>query len=506
MSFAIVAEPLLGVYKGHVGAGQVDPLPSPARLHAALVSAAAQGVRAVAAGDELRPCDVDRAALRWLEQNPPDGVAVPDTLPQGGASTAYRKEGLIVKEGRNPLGEKLAGKPAVTGVAVAGRFAWWWEQAPPEPVVTALSELCPEVPYLGTSESPVLLAVAEAEPTHLLDREADLFTGDGLDLAVAVEGRLEALETAHAGAAKAPPLKADAHRSSESIAAAAVLTSRLDLGRYTRPPQPLPPTPWTSVLLFRMNRTGAVPAESRVRFAVAAHRALVSIIGDGAPAILTGAYEPGVPQPANRCAIHFLGPDTPHVGGCALAVLLPAGADEVDLTLVRMAAQQLRHVRVAAGPFSLEAPVEIPADELWPAPAPGTERWWQTDPVAVPDTRPPRGAPWSLGDAIALSAGLVWRAEFTAPGRGDARYRALAAAAGQRIRVGSASRVLGGDLGRYVHKVHPDTLIQPYRAVLDLGGLAGSRTIAAIGQSRHLGGGLLVPRDLPSAIARRMGR
>ncbi len=506
MSFAIVAEPLLGVYKGHVGAGQVDPLPSPARLHAALVCAAAQGVRAVAAGDDLRPCDADRAALRWLEMNPPDGVTVPDTLHNGGGATAYRKEGLIVKEGRNPLGEKLAGKPAVTGVAVTGRFAWWWRQAPPEPVVTALSELCAEVPYLGTSESPVLLTVAEAEPTHLLDRDADLFTGDGLDLPVAAEGRLEALEAAHADAAKAPPLKNDAHRSSERIAAPAVVTTGLDLGRYTQAPEPPPQAPWTSVLLFPMNRADPVPAESRVRFAVAAHRALVAIIGDGAPAILTGVYEPGVPRPANRCAIHFLGPGTPHVDGCAMALLLPSGADEVDLALIRMAAQQLKQVRVAAGPFSLREPVEVPADEFWAAPADGTERWWETSPAAVPDTRPPRGGPWSLADAIALSAALVWRDDFTAPGRGDSRYRALAAAAGRRIRVGSASRLVGGDLGRYVHKVHPDTLVQPYRAVLDLGGLAGPRTITAIGQSRHLGGGLLVPRDLPAAIARRMGR
>jgi CRISPR-associated protein Csb2 len=505
VSFAIVAEPLLGVYKGHVGAGQVDPLPSPARLHAALVCAAAQGVRAIRVGDDLRPCDEDRAALLWLEQNPPDGVAVPETLQNGGSATAYRKEGLIVKEGRNPLAEKLAGKPAVTGVAVTGRFAWWWQQAPPEPVATALSALCPEVPYLGTSESPVLLSVAESVPTHFLDREADLFTGEGLDLTVAVEGRLETLETAHADTVKTPLLKNDAHRSSEKVAAPAVVTTGLDLGRYAPVPQPPPPTPWTSVLLFRMNRPGPVPAESRVRFAVAAHRALVGIIGDGAPAVLTGVYEPGVPRPANRCAIHFLGPDTPHIGGCALAVLLPAGADEVDLTLVRMAAQQLKQVRVASGPFSLQSPVEIPADEFWPMPAAGTQRWWQTDPVAVPDTRPPRGGSWSLADAIALSVALVWRDEFDAPGRGDARYRALAAAA-QRIRVGSASRLAGGDLGRYVHKVHEDTLVQPYRAVLDLGGLAGSQTIVAIGQSRHLGGGLLVPRDLPTAIAQRMSR
>jgi len=505
VSFAIVAEPLLGIYKGHVGSGQLDPLPSPARLHAALVCAAGQGVRAVADGDGLRPCDADRDALRWLEAHPPDGIAVPGTLHNGGAATAYRKEGLVVKEGRNPLSEKLVGKPAVTGVATAGRFAWTWEQAPPEPVATALAALCPEVPYLGTSESPVRLAVAVADPTHRLDREADLFTGEGLDLAVATAGRVDALEAAHRETSVAPPLRADAHRSSEKTAAPPVVTTGLELGRYARPEPAPPPTPWTSVLLFGVDRP--IPAQRRVRYAVAVHRALVALVGDGAPAILTGAYEPDVPRPSNRCAIQFLGPDAPHVGGTALALLLPREASDIDLTLIRMAAQRLRHVKVAAGPFAVEAPVEVPADEFWPEPAAGTERWWQTEPVAVPDSRPPRGGRWSLADAAALSVALVWRQELAASGRSDARYRALAAAAaGRGVRVESAVRVMDGDVGRYVHKVHQDTVIQPYRAVLSLGDLTGPRTIAAIGQSRHLGGGLLVPRDLPSDIVRRMAR
>jgi len=505
MSFAIVAEPLLGVYKGHAGSGQLDPLPSPARLHAALVCAAAQGVRAVADGDGLRPCDADRDALRWLEANPPDGVAVPETLHSGGAATAYRQEGLIVKEGRNPLSEKLIGKPAVGTVAVAGGFAWTWEQGPPEPVAAALLDLCPEVPYLGTSESPVRLAVAEAEPTHRLDREADLFTGEGLDLAVATSGRVDALEAAHREVTVPPPLKADTHRSSERTAPPPVVTAGLGVGRYTRPEPPPPPTPWTSVLLCRVDRP--IPPELRVRYAVAVHRALVSLVGDGAPAMLTGVYEPGVPRPGNRCAIQFLGPDAPHVGGTALAVLLPREAGDVDLALIRMAVQRLRRVRVAAGPFTLDQPVEVPADRFWPEPAAGTERWWRTEPVAVPDSRPPRGGRWSLADAAALSVALVWRHEISAPGRGDARYRALAEAAAARgVRVQSATRMMDGDVGRYVHKVHRDTVIQPYRAILSLGDLAGRRTVAAIGQSRHLGGGLLVPVDLPSDIARRLTR
>lgn len=505
MSFAIVAEPLLGVYKGHIGDGQPDPVPSPARLHAALLCAAAQGVRAVVDGDGLRPCDEDRDALRWLEANPPDGVAVPETLRNGGKATAYRREGLVVKEGRSPLSDKLIGKPAVHGVAVSGRFAWTWDQGPPEPVAAALAELCPEVPYLGMSESPVRLSVDDAEPTHRLDRDADLFTGDGLDLAVPTTGRGGALEAAHRAATNAPPLRNDGHKSSEKTTPPPPVPAGLSVGRYSQPQPPPPPTPWTSVLVFKMERP--VPPELRVRSAVAVHRALIHLIGDGAPAVLTGAYEEGAPRPANRCAIQFLGSGSPAGGPEALALLLPRDAGEVDLALIRMAAQALQVVRTGSGPFRIGSPVEVRADEFWPEPAAGTERWWQTEPVAVPDTRPPRGGPWSLADAAALSVALVWRDEMQASGRGDARYRTLSAAAtGRGVRVQSAVRLMDGDAGRYVHKSHPDTVIQPYRAILNLGDLTGVRTIAAIGQSRHLGGGLLVPLDLPAAIARRLSR
>ncbi|MGH3814962.1 MAG: type I-G CRISPR-associated protein Csb2, partial [Pseudonocardiaceae bacterium] len=77
MSFAIIAELPLGVYYGGVGDGAVDALPSPARLHAALLCAAAQGPCAAPEGDLLAPCEADAAALRWLEQHPPDGISLP---------------------------------------------------------------------------------------------------------------------------------------------------------------------------------------------------------------------------------------------------------------------------------------------------------------------------------------------------------------------------------------------------------------------------------------------
>ena len=48
-----------------------------------------------------------------------------------------------------------------------------------------------------------------------------------------------------------------------------------------------------------------------------------------------------------------------------------------------------------------------------------------------------------------------------------------------------------------MHRVNEHAIVRPYRATLTVGDLGGDRTVQAIGQSRHLGGGLLVPIDLP---------
>ena len=42
---------------------------------------------------------------------------------------------------------------------------------------------------------------------------------------------------------------------------------------------------------------------------------------------------------------------------------------------------------------------------------------------------------------------------------------------------------------------------QPYTALVSVGDLLGDTGLAAVGQSRHLGGGLLVPADLPAELA-----
>ena len=146
---------------------------------------------------------------------------------------------------------------------------------------------------------------------------------------------------------------------------------------------------------------------------------------------------------------------------------------------------------------------ELPGGEFWQPPAPGLERVWETRPAAIPDTRGNQG--WTFADAALLSLAFAWKDTWTdrlprTRSRGSQYYQDLA----------DAVRAIGADVievqplrtsevGRYAHKVNEHAVVRPYRAVLRLTGVAGDRVIQAIGQSRHLGGGLLVPRDVPAA-------
>ena len=126
--------------------------------------------------------------------------------------------------------------------------------------------------------------------------------------------------------------------------------------------------------------------------------------------------------------------------------------------------------------------------------------------MSIPETRPQRGdkrrPAWTLDDAALLSLGFVWRDELGATGNGSSKYHDLVARVKERgAKVLSARLVPTGDAAKYVHKLPEGVVAQPYRATIDLGSLTSPRTLIAVGQTRHLGGGLLVPIDVPTDAA-----
>jgi CRISPR-associated protein Csb2 len=501
-SFAIVAEFPLGTYRGRQTDGRVDRLPSPARLHAALLNAAAQGVRAELDRDRLHPCPADREALAWVESHPPDALGLPRSLLNEGRTEAYRPEGFfgvrdkrrVHETRRDPLGT----------VALAAPIAWVWDENPPTEVADALRSLCADVSHLGTAESPVRLRTGEAEVTHRLDPEASLFSGDGIECEVPRPGRTSALEQAYERAVGAVPgVRSDGPGQAEEAIVAPAERSSLARARYVPLTPPVPDAPWPTVVLLPVEV--AIPADRRVAWCVGLHRALVSLIGDGAPALVTGRYEAGVERPPNRLAIQYIASSIPaapwRATAGAFALLVPSDADPADLATLERAIGSLDEVRLGPrGRIRFSQPAEfVRGDSFW-APIPeGTERVWVTDPAAIPDSRPVRGRPWTIGDAALLSVGLVLRDRFERRRARAEWYGSLVdAVRSAGADVLEAHKLNSPDGARYVHRVTPETAVQPYRAALRLGSLAGERTIIAIGQSRHLGGGLLTPLDLPA--------
>jgi len=502
--FAVIAELPLGAYRARTRGGHLDPVPSPVRLHAALLCAAATGPRAVAAGPDLRPNADDLSTLHWLEQHPPDGVLVPRTAQVRTTIYGYRREGTITAEGRRPARDKVVARAMVGLVAVGDAFAWTWKDPPPLEIRKSLDGLCGDVAYLGNADTPVRMWVGQAQPTHRRAPEADLFaTAGGLDVDVPTAGRTDALTEAHSASRKPPTPRADGWTPSGDTARSAgfVETGREPSRYLSVAPDDEPDGPWSTVLLAGFGEPGETLRDAdHVGWATAVHRALVAVVGDGAPAVLTGIYLPGVRPPANRVALQLLAPDAVQAAGLdhrgpVLAVLLPTGAAGADLATVTAAFTRLHRVTWGRAVRLLRPLSARSARTFWPPTS--APRLFEVRPAAVPDTRP-LGRDWIIADAVALSFGFVLRDRpaLTGAGRGDARHRDTV----KRVReagleVYAVERVMDGDLSRYVHRIAASRIVQPYRARLSLGGLLDDRNLVCVGQSRHLGGGLLVPVD-----------
>lgn len=514
---ALTARFPLGVYHGHGADGSPDQWPSPARLFSALVAAAWTGADAPGDGTLNEGA---RRLLSWLEENPPTGLRLPPSMPVVMGTRqriAYRDAGTLDKS--RP---KKAPKAISDGVAVGGEIAWIWESMPQE-VQDALARLCADVPHLGEADSLVVLEVVpEVEATWRLDARATAFTSGGLRLPVPAPGRAQALAVFYAQTrpARMPTTSKDRYRANEELIVFPTPMDCLRSALYSPVGAEDGPggegSPWGDALIFLADDgTGRELAPSRrVDWCVAFHRALVARIGDGAPAVVTGRYPQGRSVPANRLAIQYAPSSVlarsvvPGADGApgAFLIMLPAGLGADETAVILAALEGMSQVRSRWGVARLRRPDEIiRADDFWQSPPSGTTRLWSPTPAAVPEVVRQRGE-WSFDSAILLSLGFVWRDVLEPVERGTKGYRDLVA----QVRGRGASvmwyRRLTSDPAGYAHRMPLGMVAQPYRALLDAGDLLPERSLVAVGQSRHLGGGLLVPADLPSELVSRTRR
>lgn len=519
MSLQIRAEFALGYYQGRDAKGVPERWPTPLRLFRALVDAG----HSLGDGTTLTP-EIE-AALAWLEGNPPSRALLPPSRLSDPAPRAYRDKGLIHKgAGGAPNPTKKSPEPARRISALADAVTFYWDEEPDEEIAQALDRLCGEVAYLGERDSVVSLSAGNATAVpadaHHLDVNRFGSTHSSTPMGYALPGHLRALEHEHASRypAKAPSPAADRPTTSETEVSAANVTEAVATVRYRRPEPSAGDGPWNRAFLVDAWWDGGGTATPRpwdpaddelVRWATVLHRALVKNIGWDVPPIVTGTFLEGQPRPANNIAIHVLRPGWPiaeHTAETpAFLVLLPKEATPEEAARVADALRATTALYAGRhGRLRLAQVREVSPDTLWNSPGAGLERWWRPTPVMVSETRPQsHGAvsdAWTTADAVRVATAFVWRDDpMIGAHGGKGRYIAMSRAAHDAgVEVAEARRAPLATISDYVHRTNGRAMPVAIRGWIRLGDLASPTQAIAIGQSRHLGGGLLLPVDVPA--------
>ncbi|MDF7663610.1 type I-U CRISPR-associated protein Csb2 [Bifidobacterium sp. ESL0763] len=562
MSFIISVHFLMGTYQGADDTGRPEAYPSPERLYKALVSVAHTvfGFRSgVSAEEEHLSDDAIAAALQWFERNPPDAIYLPRKIRRNGRrkhdTFTYRDKGYWNKAqgvktidavtGRQDIRSSKASR---VGIATAydddeadGNLAWQWAEAPDEHIREALARLCWEVPYLGEACSPVSLSAHEmGEGTYPLsgsleiDRQLSLrHASISEEFQVPDEGHLQELEDGYAQANPKKKTKKIAFSEHENTVVSDSLTQHVRNVGYLRPSlqddSKKLRAPWSLGVFIPVEVLGDKqaqwqPRESQyVAWCVALHRLLVRLGGYGVTPVLTGKYEPDIERPANNVAIQILSD-----GGLPIApemlermnlpgflVMIPRSASGADVSTIISLCESLKGRRLY---FSKnyetlrlgEAVTDIDLSQFWESVRTGCRRFWTPSPFCLRETRSipseDPGKRWKAREDMALAVGHVWRKNFKPSAPCASKEEEYWGFVDNVLETDSPAGIVSArivartQMGDYAHRSDPSTPLLGVMASMRLD-LVTEREVVAIGQSRHLGGGLLVPVDYPERLA-----
>lgn len=539
------------LYVGASAGAVAERFPHPARLHAALLATAATGSLSVAETSGKRPTGRSASAraletLRWLEHHPPEAIGLPVFYdpPRNRSHKVFAERGAAKDCRTHPTAIM-----SNNGQALHGELVYHWSDVPDEHIAV-LNVLAAEMAYLGTSRSTVSAVLrtgaqcALPAPEH--DRVIVLEPGTApsrkhsLALRTATAGRTDVLceayrleqqalldqlnsKKGHSAPSKNPqPDEHDTRAPGTPIAR--MRASHLARRNYRRVAARLR-APWGRVFVVPLD--SPVAGHQAVEAAVRTHRTLVAIIGTDCPSAISGVYADDEPKAANHTMIQPLPaplapthlrqrhPDAPTL----LLVAAPADIGPEDLALLESAVGVLSRAgrKLAGGRNRV-------VDDLPPISPTGgystveAETFWADDPAAERDEDAP--APMASANArivypvaineitadvdsiVQIGLAGVFRQRLISETGGAplglrqtlTEWRRLCAS--NDIAVGHSELVIE-DLGAYLHKLpRNDRLhLAPYRARIELDELVGPDALVAIGQTRHLGGGLLVPAE-----------
>lgn len=530
MVVAITAEFPLGVYRGHGPSGSAEPLPEQPRLYSALVHAANTGSTATRSPDHpdrMTASARSLDALDWVEANPPEYLSVPEVLPvETIQRVAYRNEGDFEKTpGTKAIRPKVRAKPISDGFALCSAFGWGWENLPDD-VAEALDDLCADVGYLGSADSPVLLRVVrDFAPTHHrvdAPSRTDVLSGEVLQ--TVAPGRRDILDTwhqtLHPSGKKA--FKPKAHTLTSPPPPPASPREGIRNAVYSPIAADLPDAPWSRVLLIPVQiRAKKLTPVSRRKLMVTVHQTLTRLLGGTDPSgLITGRGNIAHGR-ANGLAFHLL--DTEEIKlvsgnrqGPHLAIMIPRGVQDSELDLLLRTVEHLHRIGTRdAGALRIDRGKRtdslIDGAVFWKTPGPGVERQWVTQAPAVAERKTK-----AMGDFTDVDVTLLW--SLANVFKGMAHGLDTSGQPVERIRA-VVQALLGTDPhtvptlstehytthrpNELVHKTNGKMPVRAYTARIRTSELIGPRMAVSIGQSRHFGGGLLIPQDTPELRARR---
>lgn len=518
MVFAITAEFVHGTYQGGLSSGdEPEWYPTPLRLYSALVSTACLtfGLNRPVKHEGMSDSGL-RSALKWLEGRPPTSIIVPPTVGRASKAKTYSCDtaanaGDIVK--RRNMRPRMA-RPVIPLEQDAERgllLTWIWDEEPDPETFHTLSRLCEETPYLGGTESPVALAAHHdyklpenlEEHTWNLSHESVLKTmyrPGARIIEYPTEGRLEDLDEAYDNGTPLP-------------------STTYGVGYVPATPPKKTDAPWTHAYYVEVDSPQWRPREDeQVEWAVAMHKLLVRQWGVVAPIALTGRAFGNVERPANNVAIHPFTPLfknlhdqqlTDHVAALkpGFLILIPDDMEDGDALalariIIRLKGMPLWRPGRREDTIMLGRAVSVDPTRLWKPVPEHHVRVWKPFPLAVAEvpTSKNQDGRWGARENMLLAIAHVWRGRYQQDGlTGRNRYRHLVEQVENdpTVRVCAAISVHRPNMGGYAHHMQSCNIAHGMTGLIRFRKDRGLDECAmAIGQSRHLGGGLLTPVDL----------
>jgi CRISPR-associated protein Csb2 len=482
-----------GAYSGS-DHGSAEELPAPARLHEALVAAAAGGPWARLDSRVLVACDEHRAALEWLEQHEPIGIVAPRTELTRSVVRRYRWRASPV----SPADTDCEPRSALDGSVV-----YVWPSAPQQ-VVCSLAEIAQEVTHVGRADS---IAIVRIDASGVPDERAMLVRtprrGPGRVMRIPRQGRTGELVRAHVeavGPGGHGTGSLGKQAPDELVTGANEAATAL---RRFADPHDEGDWPFAEAWALRVTASDSLlrkllTRERRVGAAVGIHRAIVNAIGTDVPSFITGRDGEQPMRGAGHLAIHLTQDD--RFGGLAALLGIPPGVADADREALRAAFDRplraaLRDGRRVIDWFRLDKLHTGSALGFWE----DRNRIMRTEtPLVLEATGGPHRGTWSIEDAVVCSVGYAMRGVLErsgmAWGTGWAFRTQLVASLREELGVRVVARRAAVRAGCFVHRVRPGDLVVAVDAAVDLGKLAPrGGGLLALGRARHLGGGLLVP-------------